>query len=183
MNRNRGTRMKVVNGLSLLLETKTIADIRISDVCEKSGVSRATFYRYFYNVTDVAFWLWDECNYEHFYKMGNPYGWRQAHLMQFSTVLKYKTFFMKAFTNNDYDSVTVYSARKILRNLAQTITEVKGYEMNDQEQFELEYYVCGCSYMFSKWAREGMLQSPEQMTEFFGHSIPIFFKKLCEEPS
>lgn len=175
------TRMKIVNGMYPLILTQDIDKIKVVDICKRSGVSRSTFYRCFYDVMDVAYWLWDELNAESLYCMGNPLGWREAHIRQFSLLSEYRTFFGRAFRAREYFSVTEYGGQKILQALRYNIGEAKGYRMTDHEKFELEYYVCGCTYMFAKWGREGMKQSPEEMAELFGRFIPPFLKNLCGE--
>ena len=181
MEKRIKTRMNIVNGVNSLLLTRDIDKIRVIDVCEASGVSRATFYRYFYDIIDVAYWLWDELNTESLYRMGNPLGWREAHIRQFKGIAEYRVFFARAFGTRGYISICDYGGQKILKALTHNITNVKGYNMNEKEKFELEYFVCGCSHMFAKWVHDGMIQSPEEMAEFFGRFIPPFLKKICGE--
>ena len=175
------TRMKIVDGMYPLVLSQDIDKIKVVDICKRSGVSRATFYRSFYDAIDVVHWLWDELNTESLYLMGNPLGWRVAHIRQFSLLSEYRAFFERAFRSREYFSVSEYGGQKILQALMYNICEVKGYTMTDQEKFELEYYVCGCTHMFAKWGREGMKQSPEEMTDLFGRLIPPFVKNLCGE--
>lgn len=175
------TRMEIVRGAHSLLLTQDIDKIKVTEICKASGVSRATFYRYFYDVIDVAYWLWDELNAESLYRMGNPLGWREAHIRQFSLVSQYRTLFERAFRTRDYISVSEYGGQKIRQALLRNISEVKGYNMTERERFELEYYVCGCTYMFAKWVMEGMKQPPDEMADFFGWLIPPFLKNLCGE--
>lgn len=181
MGNQQNVRMKIVGGARSLLLTRDIDKIRVTDICEASGVSRATFYRYFYGVIDVAYWLWDALNAESLYKMGNPLGWREAHIRQFSLVSEYRVFFGRAFGTRDYIPVSAYGGQKILQALLRNITDVKGYKMSERERFEVEFYVCGCTHMFAKWVQEGMKQPPEEMADFFGRFIPPFLKDLCGE--
>ena len=181
MNKPDETRMAIVEGINKLSAIKKFSDIRISDICTESGVSRATFYRSFYNALDVVYWLWDKCNSDSLYKMGNPYGWRQAHTLQFQLVYDYKDLFIPAFEESEFTFFTTYGAQSVLREITRNITEVYNYVMSDKEQFELQYFNYGCSYMFSKWAQNGMTQSPEEMADYFGRLVPPFLKNLIGE--
>ncbi|NCB50776.1 MAG: TetR family transcriptional regulator [Clostridia bacterium] len=173
------TRMRIVDGTMSLLSKCDVDKIKVVSICEASGVSRATFYRYFYDVIDVAYWLWDELNAKSLYRMGNPLGWHEAHIRQFQLVSEYRLFFERSFSTRDYISVSVYGGRKIRTALLENINEVKGYKMTERERFEFEYYVCGCTYMFAKWVQAGMNELPEEMADLFGRFIPPFLKELC----
>ena len=122
-----------------------------------------------------------KCNSDSLYKMGNPYGWRQAHTLQFQLVYDYKDLFIPAFEESEFTFVTTYGAQSVLREITRNITEVYNYVMSDKEQFELQYFNYGCSYMFSKWAQNGMTQSPEEMADYFGRLVPPFLKNLIGE--
>jgi len=181
MNRQDETRYDIVKGLSRLLEHQSFDSVRVNDLCRESGVSRATFYRCFYNISDAVSWLWDECNRQSLYKMGNPYGWREAHILQFSTMMEYRNIFLKAYATSEFPSIALYGRQNILREVTKNLVENHQYVMNEDEAFELEYYIYGCSYMFTKWVIGGMKQSPEYMTDFFGRMIPPFLKDLIGE--
>ena len=47
--RQRDTKARLVNALIELLSEKPLIDISVADICESSGVSRKTFYRYYAN--------------------------------------------------------------------------------------------------------------------------------------
>jgi len=181
MGTQHETRMRIVDGTRALLSTCDVDKIKVVSICEASGVSRATFYRYFYDVIDVAYWLWDELNAESLYRMGNPLGWREAHIRQFQYISNYRLFFERSFSTRDFIPVSVYGGAKIRLALLKNIADVKGYQMTERERMEFEYYVCGCTYMFAKWVKDGMKQAPEDMADLFGWYIPPFLKELCGE--
>lgn len=178
---NLDTRYAIINGLNQLSKTIPYDKIRIMDICKASGVSRATFYRLFYNIDDIVYWLWDECNSNSLYKMGNPYGWKTAKIMQFNEMLKYKDLFINAFTESKFSFITGYGQERILDELSNTIKSVYHYEMTEQEYLELEYFTYGGCYMFTKWVGNGMQESPEVMAGIFGNLILQFVKDLFGE--
>lgn len=56
---NRSAEM-VCNGLEACLKEKPLSEIRVSNIYERAGVSRATFYRLFDNVNDVFAYTCDK---------------------------------------------------------------------------------------------------------------------------
>jgi AcrR family transcriptional regulator len=49
------TRSWIFEALMLLMDTKPYSKITISDICEKAGIARPTFYRYYDDKDDVIF--------------------------------------------------------------------------------------------------------------------------------
>lgn len=57
--RSQKSAQAIYSALRKLLESKSFADITISDIQKTSSVSRATFYRHFDNTADVLTWQSD----------------------------------------------------------------------------------------------------------------------------
>ena len=47
------SQVKIYKSLRRLLLTKPLADIKVADISEESGISRSSFYRNFQNVVEV----------------------------------------------------------------------------------------------------------------------------------
>lgn len=181
MVQNNEMRYAIIRALNQMAHYTDYDKLKVIDICKKGGVSRATFYRYFYNIDDAVFWLWDECNDMSLYKMGNPYGWKEAKMLQFEEMLKYKDLFIKAFSQSEFSFITDYGQERILTELCKNVTEIHHYEMSSDEYKELEYFTFGGCFMFTKWVSNGMKESPKFITEIFGRLIPPFIKELFGE--
>ena len=55
--RVRYTKMMIRNSLLELLSTKPIAKITVTEICERAGINRATFYAHYTDPTDQLHWL------------------------------------------------------------------------------------------------------------------------------
>ncbi len=60
MTRNTISKESIRIALFELLKKKRIYDITVTELCEKAGITRRTFYRHYsnlYNILDESFWL------------------------------------------------------------------------------------------------------------------------------
>ena len=50
---NTNSKNYIVESLFVLLKSKTIENIQVTEICKKAGVGRSTFYKHFNNKSDI----------------------------------------------------------------------------------------------------------------------------------
>lgn len=178
MSRQYDTRMKIITAVEQLLQSRNPDDIRVSDVCRLSGISRTTFYVYFEDVFSAIQWLWDDLCSRTLYRINSEISWEEGHHAMLSGLLERRTFFKKVFVSKDYQSLFAYGYRKSLIIHIENIERRLGRSLSDQELFELDYSVRALSAMTTKWAEEGMEPSVEHMTRLFSRFVPPFARLM-----
>ena len=178
MSRQYETRMKIINAIEQLLQCRNPEDIRVSDVCRISGISRTTFYVYFEDVYSAIQWLWDDLCSRTLYRINSEISWEEGHRAMLSGLLERRSFFKKVFVSKDYQSLFAYGYRSSLIIHIENIERKLGRSLSDQELFELDYSVRALSAMTTKWAEEGMEPSVEDMTQLFSRFGPPFARLM-----
>ena len=178
MSKQYETRMRIVDAIERLLKNKEPDDIRVSDVCRLSGISRTTFYVYFEDVFSAIQWVWDDLCSRTLYRINSEISWEDGHRAMFQGLLERSAFYQKCFVYKDYHSLFSYRYRKSLSSPIDNIEQTLGRPLTDHELFELDYTVRSLSVMTTKWAEEGMVVPPEDMTLLFGRFIPPFARVI-----
>ena len=80
MHKQIETRLRFVGALSEVMHECPLEKVKVSHLCERLGVSRATFYLYFQDIFDVPTWYWDHLMNKSLYRMGIDQGLFEAHL-------------------------------------------------------------------------------------------------------
>ena len=174
MSKQYDTRMKIIAAIEQLLRSRDPAEIRVSDVCRISGVSRTTFYVYFEDIFSAIQWRWDDLCSQTLYRINSELTWEEGHRAMLNGLEENAEFYQKCFALKDYHSLFAYGYRKSLVHHIENIERKLGRILTEQERFELDYSVRALSALTTKWAEEGMEPSVEATTQLFSRFVPPF---------
>lgn len=174
MSRQYDTRLKIISAIEQLLHGRNPDDIRVSDVCRLSGISRTTFYVYFEDVYSAIQWLWDDLCSRTLYLINNELTWEEGHRAMFNGMLERAAFYKKVFVCKDYHSLFAYGYRQSLIIHIENLERKLGRSLTEHELFELDYSIRALSTMTTKWAEEGMEPSVDDMVDLFSRIVPSF---------
>lgn len=180
MQKQIETRLHFVQTLSELMLECPLEKVKVSHLCERMGVSRATFYEYFQDIFDVPTWFWDYLMASSLYRMGLDQSCFSAHLKKFELLLENKEFFVHAFKCADYNSVCEHGGRAVKEHILEVATLNAGRSLSEWELLQIDFHNTGAQYMTRAWVRDGMMQSPRCMTELFQVFMPPFLVELLE---
>lgn len=166
-------RIAIADALNEMLRKKEIAALRVSDVCELSGIPRSTFYRYFYSLNDVSIWLFDYLLGVHFSSAPATRSWQHALESLFCDMLKWKWLFYKFYNSPyPYDSIIDFAARSAKEQLLKTAPQRLGRVLTDDELLIIEYHSCIQATLCAKWAKDGMVVPPQKMASVMLEFLP-----------
>ena len=117
MGRQIVTRLRFVAALSGVMKECPLEKVKVSHLCEATGISRATFYEYFQDIFDVPTWFWDYLMSRSLYRMGIDQSCFAAHLKKFELLHENKEFFVNAFKCIDYNSVCEHGGRVVKEHI------------------------------------------------------------------
>lgn len=180
MHKQEDTRLRFVETLSELMESRPLEKVKVSHLCEAMGVSRATFYEYFRDIFGVPTWFWDHLMQQSLYRTGIDQGCLDAHLHKFELLRQHQDFFVRAFKCIDYNSVCEYGGRSVKKHMVETAQANARRAFTKQELLEVEFFVTGAQYMTRTWVRGGMTESPKCMAELFCKFAPDFLVRYLE---
>lgn len=183
MNKGMETRLRFVEALSELMETCPLERVKVSHLCERMGVSRATFYEHFRDIFDVPTWFWDYLMSQSLYRMGIDQTCFDAHLKKFNLLLDNKEFFVHAYRCADYNSVCEHGGRVVKEYMVDNALANAERPFTEQELLEIDFYNTGAQYMTREWVRNGMVQTPRQMAELYQKFTPAFLIEFLNPAS
>ena len=154
--RNLWSRQQLTKALLSLLKKKELADITVSELCEKAGVGRVTFYRNYPDMTDIVRQYLIEDNRE----------WTESILTE---EMPFNEKFRRIFHHfeEERDIYEVLNKRHLTGLLQDVLTSswqlsLDGTPVEAYTGAYLMYLVYG---FIEVWFRRGMIDSSEEMAE------------------
>lgn len=157
-----------------LLEHKTIDRITVRDVLEKSGVSRATFYKYFDDKMDLMmypFFSFMERN----FKSSDANGLIGLNVRFLQFLKDHQKFFENAFKSEGQNSCERELRRYGIKAFEQSYTyplNKAEAELTPKEMYVIEFYAVGAFAVVQKWVEGGMKESPQMLGELIYSCMP-----------
>jgi AcrR family transcriptional regulator len=181
VTRKKEVREKIYKALEELVQTRSLSDVKVMDLCRISGVHRSTFYTYFKDIYDIPHQMWDDMMEPTLYKIGYPLTWDEGHRRMFQNLLTNKALFTKIYWENDYNSILEYGYRGGYHAVKNNVTARKNYEWKENELIELDYTIKALASLTTKWGRDGMVVPIEMAVKIFNDHVPQFLKDLCDQ--
>lgn len=166
------TIMRIVETTEEMLHNRRITEITVSEICEKAGVSRHTFYRYFKDKYDVSNWRMDQITENTLYFAGRTITLREAYVLTFYEFKKKSIFFRNTSFGEDYNSMPQFVIRRGQEVLLDTIQNYKHVPITKTLEFQIESFLYAGSYQIKKWIQNGMIESPEEFAELIISTAP-----------
>lgn len=149
--------------LSLILNHK-YEDISISQVCERAGINRSTFYCHYDDINDLIIKI------ENKFAKGTAtifnYGERQTHeaFVEMFNFIKENKYFYKAFLNIPYATLAETSTKiDVLKNIGENVKINKSNRMGIF--YRASFFGAGIKEMCRLWLEYGCKETPEQMAK------------------
>lgn len=170
-------RLLIADTLNQLLSTKELDNITVLELCGLSGVPRASFYRYFYNIREIAVWLFEYLLEKSITPQSIQSGWAVAQEAFYAELLRWKTLFLSFFGLQGYDSVFAYAARRSVENFTSSSTIRLGREITDKEKTIISYHGYVQASLTAKWVQDGMTIPPHEMAQIMVQFLPPIMKE------
>ena len=82
------TKMKIMHAVD-----KSLDRVTISEICEKAGISRQTFYRHFKSKYDIPWWFSIFCRQFYLNEIGRTIDWRTGYYHHIRLIATERDFF------------------------------------------------------------------------------------------
>ncbi len=151
-------------GLLDMLHTRDYGDITVSDLCDKMGVSRKSFYRYFSGKEGALAALIDHTLME-FEQTGRQYsnGAGRDLVRYFEFWLEHKRFL---YVLNRNDLYGIFARRATLHATGERLIPGHITQMSlKMQQLALSFVVSGLMAMVQRWQETGYRESPQEMAQ------------------
>lgn len=162
------TKESITSALLELVLVHEFEGITITQLCQKAGVGRPTFYRHFDSTNDVfeqlsAKWFQQFLKEARLAYAENPVA-ETLDLVAF-----------EFFRNNQTIAKMIHTPafyRLMIRELGvhRRNLEKEFQLFDDSDLYALEYRIGGLVFVFARWMKNGMKESPEDMARVFSNA-------------
>ena len=158
---NKRVKDKIGRALIQLMTQKKFSDITVTDIIDKSGVARASYYRNYYSKEEIIVEATESAKNDYVRRLeesGYAYNSYEGILLAFRYFKAYRKHILCVY-NAGLSSIYQKMMDEFLESVGgdMRITDVRRY---------LLYYYSGAVYnVFIKWLENNMLESPDEMAK------------------
>lgn len=161
------TKKALVESLKDLLAEKPVDKITVSELTEKCGISRMTFYYHFKDIYDLMEYA---CNTEAKKVLAGNYTydtWQQGFLQIFEVVKEYKPLIINAYRCLPKGQIETYLDEITYRLLVNVVNETaKNKEVSEKDKaFIANFYKHAFVGIVLDWIGNGMKEEPKDMVD------------------
>lgn len=153
------TKMIIKKSLYKLMEKKPLAKITVKELCEEADINRATFYRYYRDVLDLAETIEKELVEESFSRVQNdemPQGVRVL------TIIKENRILYRELFRTEMGTSFLGELLENQKKESEKLMKENGTYDKYSFPYAFQYTVSGYIGMIRKWVDEGCRESPEE---------------------
>ena len=130
------TKMKIMHAVD-----KSLDRVTISEICEKAGISRQTFYRHFKSKYDIPWWFSIFCRQFYLNEIGRTIDWRTGYYHHIRLIATERDFFRKSIQysiNTPFGQTIMPQNRKGV--LLETLQSYRHVPVDHNMQFLVETF-------------------------------------------
>ena len=132
------TKMRIVSALDELVGEKDYEKIHVSEICERAGVSRSTFYHHFEDKNAILQWHSVIAYKAGIDEIGRTLNWVQGHMVTSQFLSRYTNLYRDSGRGRDYGNVRQFFTRYRAETLRETVTDYIGAELTDEIEFQIK---------------------------------------------
>ena len=157
------TKIAIAYGLKELVKTKALNKITISDITEKCGINRQTFYYHFADMMDLIEWIIEK-EADEALKNNTSYDtWQEGFESLLEMLKQDKVFVLNVYhhVSNEYTEHYLY---KVTYNILYRVVEEKSKGMIIKEEdkvFIANFYKYGFVGLVCEWIKKDMADEPK----------------------
>lgn len=171
-----------VNSFKELMDLKDGPKINVTNLVEKSGLSRQTFYRYFDDIDDLIYFIHME-NISISHKViENFRDNNTAFKLYLDLMMQNQKFYQQIVSLDQYNHFSRLYFNKTKENLLKFMFENNENILNNKElMFTIDFYVYGFSSVVLEWIRNKIDLNSEELSRYLVENMPENLKNFLPE--
>lgn len=174
------TKLLLAKACKECMRNTSVESITVKQICDKSHLSRQTFYRCFCDKYDLMNWYFDMLLHQSFDQMGSGKTVSEGLILKFEFIQKEYVFFRASFSNDQQNNLKEHDFEMIF-DFYQNLIREKGGQLTTQMKDILEMYCYASIYMTVKWVMQGMPSSCVELCETMIAAMPKELNQLFIE--
>ena len=179
--RDRGseaTKYRLARAIEECMRSQPVEAVTVTNIAERCGVTRQTFYRNFLDKYDLINWYFGKLLERSFEHMGSGRTIAEGLERKFEYIRKERVFFTAAFRADGTNSLKEHDFEAIMAFYLGVIEKKTGAAPGEDIRFTLELYCRGSVAMTVKWVLGGMKEAPSEMSRRLVSALPENLKEL-----
>jgi probable dihydroxyacetone kinase regulator len=177
------TKKALLKAFGQLLEEKAFNKITISDLTQRCGLNRMTFYYHFDSIYELMIWGLETQLHEVSKDCVNYENWKMGYLRVFHFALERRMYITKIFQTIEQEHLERY-LNKIAEGMVVAVIDDKCGDRELQEDEKL-FTAQICAHVLVgtlvSWVSRGMKESPELMVKRTGRLLDGAIEKMANE--
>jgi AcrR family transcriptional regulator len=168
--------------MSELIRERPFKQISIKAICERTGVSRATFYKHFTDKYDVITWYSKIADGFGLDQVGITLSWFDSYLISTQILLRYRDLIAAFRKSDDRDFLRSRYVRHRTQILVSTLTRRTGVEASERIRFQIEALtLCEVNVVY-QWFSRVLDISVKDLASCLESIVPRELYELLKEP-
>lgn len=162
----------------ILFKQKKIEDISVKDICEVSGFSRTTFYRYFRDKNDLISFLFDELVTKEIFNKENKKDFYRQTLIPLEIIRENRSFMKKLLSYQGQNSFREYYLSGIEDYFREFYKDRYNAEISWAEEYTITFNSHGIVSIVESWLERDCLESPKEITDIIVKSLSSSIQEM-----
>ncbi len=167
------TKLWIADKMRELMKHKSIAGIRVTEICRTAGIERPTFYYHFKDKYELVAWIFfhqaDETNIIS----------AESSAKAMSRMKNDMVFYKRAYEDSSQNALWRYMVEYFTAGYSELAKEKLGTEMLDtQTAYSIRLYCMGAVGMTREWVLNDNITSAETVVQMMFNSMPESMRKI-----
>lgn len=157
---------------------KSLDSMKVSDICEKAGISRRTFYRHFDNKYEIPDWFFSYCGRFYLDDIGRSIGWRTGYYHHLRLISQERDVLRKALQYSINEPfVSTVGTETRTQVILETLRNYRGVTVTSNLEFLAKTFARVEREVINEWMRS---DRPTDLMRWTEDLVSIVPPKLFE---
>ena len=175
-------RFNVAAATNQLCKTTSLDKLSVNEICEQSGISRASFYNLFNSKFDIPLWCQEVTHYVGTREIGRTVTILEGSRICCEGCLMFKDLMRESSLSKSGISISDNGFALGKNHLIETLEWKLGEPISEDHLFQVEYSSAAAAYLIDRWLAGAYSYNAEKMAEMIADCFPSTLRKILDTP-
>lgn len=175
--RYQESEQKIKDTVMSLLNSKSLNQLSVQDICKVSGINRSTFYAHYQDIPELLNKLESDIHKKIIEKYNNLDDVSESmldgsfYLPFLTTIYEHRNFYKACLqTRNSFPITTGYE--DLMEHVVKPICKGVGITDDSEMLYYLVFYQAGFTFVLKRWVDDDCKESPEKIADYLRNCLP-----------
>ncbi|WP_342756653.1 TetR/AcrR family transcriptional regulator [Kineothrix sedimenti] len=175
--RYKESEQKIKDTVMSLLNSKSLNQLTVQDICKNSGINRSTFYAHYQDIPELLNILETDIHkkiiakYNSIDDVSDSMLDGSFYLPFLTTIYEHRNFYKACLqSRNNFPITTGYEA--LMEHVVKPVCESAGITNNSEMLYYLVFYQAGFTFVLKRWVDDDCKESPEKISDYLRNCLP-----------